>query len=77
MALVIPENILYNMFKSAFQNGVRLLDITMCYRNETNIGLALSKLFAEKIIKREDLCICLRVMPFVEAPLKESTQQIM
>ncbi len=59
------------MFKTAFQQGATMIDLSVCYKNEENIGKALKRIYDEKIVNRSDIFIILKMMPFKEVILQE------
>ena len=68
--------------KSAISCGIRMIDTATAYKNEHIIGEALTEVFAEGSIKREDLFIVTKYMPYmvegetVESSLKKSLEML-
>jgi len=50
------------VLRTALDAGYRLFDCALLYRNETFIGDALEKIFAEGKYKREDILITTKVI---------------
>jgi diketogulonate reductase-like aldo/keto reductase len=46
-----------------------MIDLSVCYKNEENIGKALKRIYDEKIVNRSDIFIILKMMPFKEVIL--------
>ena len=65
-----------NAVIEAVKKGYRHIDTAQAYENEEDIGIAISKLIEENIIKREDLFITSKINPHNPIGYKEAIQAI-
>jgi len=70
----------YNSVKTAIKNGYRLIDTAVNYKNEGEIGRAITDCIEEKIIKREEIFVITKIPPKetadAEASLKRSLERL-
>lgn len=62
--LTTDESTITDLLREAFKLGYRHIDTAVVYGNHKIIGKALTTIFKEGLVKREDLFITTKIIPF-------------